>query len=257
MDLDEHIAPDWKDAAAYAPLLDADRSIIAWEWLRRDPAYRTAARTAFSASGASERSVRSQDWGLHAFERPERAAPEARPIWGADYHPYVLQSVAVEQPAPSDAFDLASLGPLATLVRAAAGSEHLLVSDGLRAIRLDVLAGSLERGPVQLEYLLSGFASVEKPLLTLRRLMALRQGGRFSRSLHTSEPRTKRWVLLLRAFDGLAAGAAQREVAASLLSRSAGEPRWRSRASSIRSQVQRLVRNARAMAAGGYLELLR
>jgi hypothetical protein len=27
---------DWRDAAAYAPLLEADRSLFAWEWLRRD-----------------------------------------------------------------------------------------------------------------------------------------------------------------------------------------------------------------------------
>ena len=35
--------PDWRDAAAYEPLLEADRSLIAWEWLRRDRGYREAA----------------------------------------------------------------------------------------------------------------------------------------------------------------------------------------------------------------------
>jgi hypothetical protein len=141
-------------------------------------------------------------------------------------------------------------------VRSAEGREHLLLSDGLRTIRVDVLAGSLARGPAQLFYLLAGFAAAERPLLTLRRLLALRRTGRFSRSLHPRETRAQRWVLALRAFDALATGAGQREIAALLLNREAGEPRWRSRASSIRSQSQRLVRSARRMANGGYRGLL-
>jgi hypothetical protein len=33
---------EWHDAAAYAPLLEADHSLFAWEWLRRDPAWHSA-----------------------------------------------------------------------------------------------------------------------------------------------------------------------------------------------------------------------
>jgi hypothetical protein len=56
--------------------------------------------------------------------------------------------------------------------------------------------------------------------------------------------------------DALAGGANQREIASVLLSRSVGEPDWRGREPSIRSQVQRLVHSARKMARGGYRELL-
>jgi hypothetical protein len=62
--------------------------------------------------------------------------------------------------------------------------------------------------------------------------------------------------MMIRAADALAAGAGQREIAEVLLSRSVGEPRWRGREPSIRSQAQRLVRSARLMAAGGYRSLL-
>jgi hypothetical protein len=62
--------------------------------------------------------------------------------------------------------------------------------------------------------------------------------------------------MMLRAWDALRSGAAQREIAEVLLSRSAGEPRWRVREPSVRLQAQRLVRSARAMAAGGYCALL-
>ena len=247
---------DWKDAAAYAPLLDADRSVFAWEWLRRDPGYRAAASRA-PGSPTATGLPQPELWALHAFEDPDMAVPNARPVWRADLHPYVLATVAARPGASSDAFDLACFGPLAKLVKSRVGREHLLISDGLRVIRIDVLAGSLVQGPVQLRYLLSGVSSAEKPLRTLRRLLALQRDGRFSRSLHAPETRARRWLLYLRAFDALAAGADQREIAAELLSRTADEPRWRSRASSVRSQAQRLVRGARHMASGAYREFLR
>jgi hypothetical protein len=180
----------------------------------------------------------------------------ARPVWCAPSHALVLAAVAGGAGEESDRFDLARLAPNARLVRSRSGHEHLLVSDGLRAVRLDVLAGTLAKGPVELRYLLSGFASAERPLLTLRRLVALMRAGRFSRMLHPPEPRAKRWVLLLRAFDALSAEADQREIAQILLSSSARELRWRSVEPSLRSRAQRLVRGARFMARGGYLGLL-
>ena len=67
---------------------------------------------------------------------------------------------------------------------------------------------------------------------------------------------TERALSQLSAHDALAAGADQREIAAVLLSIDAAEPRWRNRSPSLRSQVQRLVRGARRMGSGGYVELL-
>lgn len=257
---DEGHAADWMQAAAYVPLLAADRSILAWEWLRRDPGYRSAALSADLPAAAPGEVPRPEHWGLHAFEDPDRAAPDARPIWCAHVHPYVLPAVAhpVADPANThpDSLDLARLDSMATLVAGVGGHEHLLISDGLHAIRLDLTEGTLSRGSVRLHYLLAGFESAARPLLTLRRLIALRQAGGFSRSLHRPEARARRWLLTLRAWDALRTGADQREIASVLLSRSALEPRWRSDASSVRSQAQRLVRAARVMAKGGYRELL-
>lgn len=31
---------EWQDASTYFPLLQMDRSLLMWEWLRRDPDYR-------------------------------------------------------------------------------------------------------------------------------------------------------------------------------------------------------------------------
>lgn len=247
---------DWRDAAAYAPLLEADRAIHAWEWLRRDPDYRLTALTALSGEGGSG-TAQARDWGLEVFEEPDLATPLARPMWRRHVHPAVLPVMAAAGGRPEDKFDLETLGDLATVVRSDCGVEHILLSDGFRTIRLDILAGSLAAGPAQLRYLLAGLGSVERPLLTLQRLLLLCRTGRFGRSLHCPEPRARRWLLMLRAHDAWAAGADQRAIAAALLSQSASAPRWRSEAPSLRSQVQRLVRGARRMAAGGFYELLR
>lgn len=250
--------PDWREAAAYEPLLHADRSLFAWEWLRRDSGYRTAAERALRAgrsrgpTGAGDIPER---WGLHAFEPPGVTAPEARPVWCARVCPYVL-GVEAGPPGGEEDFDLERFGAISTSVTIASGRERLLISDGFRSIRVDVLAGKLVGGPVGLHYRLAGFSSAERPLLTLRRFLALWRVGRFCRSLHPREARARRWMLMLRAHDAFAAGADQRDIAAVLLSAEAGEPLWRSRSPSVRSRVQRLVRGARRMASGGYLELL-
>jgi hypothetical protein len=245
--------PDWRDAAAYETLLEADRSLFAWEWLRRNPGYRAAAEQALQADADCDAPER---WGLHEFEPPGVTAPEARPIWRAEVHPYVL-GVQASPPDGEDVFDLARLIAISTLVTAANGRQHLLISDGLRAIRIDVLEGTVAGGPAALRYRLIGLASAEPSVLTLRRLLALWRTGRFCRSLHPNAVQARRWLLMLRAHDALTAGASQREMAAVLLSAEAARPRWRSRAPSLRARMQRLIRGAERMASGGYLELLR
>lgn len=247
---------DWRDAAAYAPLLDADRSLFAWEWLRRDPSYRAAAHRALSQRPGGGCLPRPQQFGLVAFEPAQRAVPLARPLWRIDAHPYVLRAETATARREGDRLDLARLTPFATVVRSRSG-EHLLLSDGLRVARVDGPAGAFTSRPTGLRYILDGLASAEPPLLTLRRFLALCRTGGFARSLHQREARARRWILMLRASDALAAGADQRSIAQELISASVTAPGWRSREPSIRSQAQRLVRAARQMERGGYRRLLR
>lgn len=252
---------DWKDADAYAPLLRADRSVFAWEWLRRDERYRAAAIRTLGEeqkypSLAIDHHLAARRWGLHAFEWPCRSGLTARPVWSADLHPYVLAVHANGAVASANAFRLDRVRDCASLVTGSVGHEHLLISDGLRTIRLDVIEGSVTGSPVKFQYQLGGFEAAEKSLLALRRLLALWRTGHFPSTLYPQEARARRWLLMLRAYDALAAGADQREIAAQLLSRTSLEPRWRSDVPSLRSQVQRLVRGARAMAVN-YRALLR
>lgn len=236
-----------------------DRPLLAWEWLRRDPRYVRAAEETLQR-GRERREARREHhpgtWGLAAFEAPALAAPRARPFWSHEAYSYVLACEAEDRGDPKEMFDLASMGSLLTRIAAPGGLQLLLFCDGCRYLRLDV-KGAGEAQCLLLRYALAGRTSAEQRLLTLRRLLALGRRGDFARDLHQAPARARRLVLQLRVHDALQDCRDQREIASELLSRSAAEPLWRSRASSIRSQVQRLVREARVMASGGYRKLLR
>lgn len=253
--------PDWRDAAAYAVLLGVDRSALAWEWLRRNSDYRRAANLPERSRSIAGGIVLDEQpdafaWGLHAFEDPSLGAPAARPVWRANVYSQVLLAVAEPAVDPGDGFELARLKGLATLVRGAGGAEHLLLSDGSRALRLDLLQGSLLRGPARLRYLLAGLEKLEPAILVLRRLIALWKNRRFVHSLRTRERTRPRDVLTLRTYDALRAGVTEREIAAELLSAQAREERWRIDAPELRSRAQRLVRAARSIAEKGGRSLL-
>ena len=174
-------------------------------------------------------------------------------FWRPGFNPSVL---AVEArpvaPGHGDAFDIRSFDAMATVLRCG-GSEHVLFSDGLRHLQLAVTAGSVLDGPVRLRTLLSGLRHMEAKVLALRRLCGLCRLGRLPRGLFPPERRAGRWVMMLRAWDGERAGASRRRVAAAIFGETAARERWES---GYRSRMQRLVREAREMAGGGYLGLL-
>jgi hypothetical protein len=156
----------------------------------------------------------------------------------------------------TDSFDLGRFLGIAVITVANDGCEQVALSDGFRRIRIDVVRGTLLQGPVRLHYLLSGFGDLDGRVLTLRRLASLQRLGRFARALYPPELRAPRWIHALRTHDALAAGASQREISAVLFGDQRAHHEWRTNSDSPRLRIQRLVRSARAMVAGGYLRLL-
>lgn len=219
--------PDWREAGDYAWLLDASRWAFAWEWLRRLDEYRDCWGDAFAR------------FGLLGPVDPCLDARVARPLWSASVDRSVLSCVVG---GAGDSFDVAVLGGLASMV-GGDGVEHWLLSDGLRALRVDLRDGTLGAGPAPLRFFVDGLVSGEPALLALRRLSVVARTGRFGGTLFAREPRADRWVLALRVRDALVAGAGQREIAGVLFDISPA--RWRVAAPSFRLRVQRLVALAR------------
>ena len=156
-----------------------------------------------------------------------------------------------------DAFDLHQFGRLATVLRCPDGHEHLLLSDGVHHLQMEVTAGSLLDGPVRFCYELSGFKHIEAKTLTLRRLMLLHRLGRFPSGLYPPERRARRWVMALQVYDAVQAGATHREIAVALFGEKVVKEDWCGRSDYLRLRVQRLLRMADKLVNGGYRDLLR
>lgn len=162
-------------------------------------------------------------------------------------------------PTPSsdvDAFDIRHFHDLATVLRCPDGHELLLFSDGDHRLQLDITAGTVLDGPVRFRYELSGFKHIEAKILTLRRLAMLCRLERFPRGLFTPERRALRWMLALQAYDGIRAGASQREIAAVLFGVKTVQDDWYGRSDYLRLRVQRAIRNGQSLVNGGYRSLL-
>lgn len=146
------------------------------------------------------------------------------------------------------------LAPWLSVVTDAAG-EHAVLSDGWHHLRLDILTGSLARGPVLLHYQLRGIGSAQVKILPLQRLIDLYRHRRFSAALYPPDRRVDRWTLSLRVSDALADGATQREIGRVLFGTDFAN--GTREAESLRARIRRLVSDARALGQGGYRMLLR
>lgn len=278
--------PEWRDAEAYR-FERLDRPGFAWEWLRRDLDYQLAARRMADRANGGEGACASA-WGLAAFEDPALAAPAARPMWLAAVDRFVLRAEAVPAAASAagasrtgagdgptfaggrgrerepkakpwnadakpDALVRAHLGALASM-RRGDGIEHLLLSDGCRGVRVDIVEGTLGTAPVRLNWQLSGIAELKPQLLALERFVAVVERGLFPKRLWPCDPRARRWTLALRACDALAQGASQREIAGSLIggAEAGDSEKWRVERPSLRLQAQRLVALAGTLRGRGF-----
>jgi len=236
------LSPDWRCPEHYAALAKVGRSGFAWEWLRRKPIYRTAYEIGARRGNADHLA---QPFGLHRLEPPQQAAPLARPIWRAEADPHVLLATAYpDYSTDHDAFDVCPLKRYATCHHCPKGHERWLFSDGYRAIRLDLVAGSLAFGAVGLDYHINGLTTALPRLVALYRLIALARTGQLPAPLFRPERKAPRWILVLRTADALAAGASQRDIAEHLLGLETGQ-RWRVSNPSYRRRAQRLVEAAK------------
>ena len=191
-------------------------------------------------------------------EDPLLAAPDARLIWDASLDPATLVAEAVPaQSSDPDAVALEAFARWLTIVADPQGAEHVVASDGLHHVRLDLAAGTLREGPVVLHYRVAGTVSARPMLLPLRRIVEFWLHRRFAASLFPRDPRVERWIVALRVHDALAAGASQREIAAVLFGAEHAADGWDGASDSLRSRVRRLVVEARRLARGGYRGLMR
>jgi hypothetical protein len=195
--------------------------------------------------------------GCAFAEDPRRSASAARLFWDAAIDPRVIvasaQPTSRYDPQRFDPFGL----PLPIIIIRHADAEELLIGDATRSVRISIVSGSVLGGPVRLAYHLAGTDALDLRLLALRRLSALLLRGRLPGHLFKPHARSERWGQLVAALEALAIDPSHRAVARHLYGADAVVADWDGRSDYLRSRVRRLIAEARRLADGGYISLLR
>ncbi len=238
----------------------------AWEWLRHSRKYRESPDIGLGVRRRVERKrplltiietshPPSDKWGICLAEDPDRPFHRAAVFWDAAVDASVCPVAAVPARGNGDAslFDPSHLKVSATVLVRGEGDQHLQLCDGVNALQLHVVEGTLLEGPVRLAYVLDDFAKLAHHTTTLERLGAVLERGRFPPHLFSGDPRAERWLLSLKAIDLEAAGLSHADIATELYQsggRGAFATDWR------RSRVRRLLEAGHALIDGDYLKIL-
>ena len=214
----------------------------AWEFLRRNPDYRTEYANAERGTGAI-----SPRWGLGVPADPTRSARVADVFWRPDVAPAIVLPLEAgrAEPAPI-ARELRTFGS----PKPGQGGAYLRLADGLQV---------LLRGDARPEGPLVVVLALDADLgLRVRGAQALHQianGGSAPPSRLKSAQRL-RLDRSLRALDGSLRRENYRDIARGLFGPAAVEDEpWKT--ASLRDVTIRLVRSGRELMRGGYLRLLK
>jgi hypothetical protein len=190
--------------------------------------------------------------GCTFAEDADQIADEARIIWDAVIDNRVLSVHAVPAGKHEQGFDLRDLAAFATIVIDPGGTEHIALSDGTMRLRIDVHSGSLLSGAVRLEVICNDIKRLDVTAPMLAQLASLCRHRRFMHSHFPQEKCTSRWIKALRVYDGLSAGASQRDIAIALYGARRVADEWHGDSDAMRAYIRRLIKTARALASGGY-----
>lgn len=198
--------------------------------------------------------VEAHRWGLARLFDPDRPVRSAPAIWRADCASQIV-SLA---PAPPDLPGGAALPDVAPSAEFDAGDARHLVLD---------IVGVRHRLHVRTAALRAPLAILLPPLGDPLRAVACETARRMFARLSTAEPASamrpsalqhQRLALLLRVLDGSLAGAGNREIGLRIVYPwLAGTDAVAWKSSGERRRVQRLVAEARDLAASGYRDLLK
>lgn len=269
--LDETFAlPDWTNDRVYDYTARLARREWAWEFLRRNSAFRTAWRAAQLEYGlvgydagttmivAQHKHPSLEEWGLLYATAPDQDALLASAFWTPDLCSRVLRLTAFPLSARVDAtpFLLRDVSCASVLLELPEAPQHLLFADNGRGLQL-VIDGADVMRPVRLMTNCAPDAELAGGQLSaLHCFNDLRLTGRLNISALQRDPLTNRLRLILRALDGSLSGASFQEIARAVFPNHLQAEGWQKRAGGLRDRVRRAVRRGQYLMNGGYRTLL-
>ena len=241
---------DWRDSDSYLWVTTLPRSALAWEFVRRSPAYREAYHSNAVCEPGSP-------WPMVRLEDPHIDARLAVPVWTDNVCNDILplRSGAPPREAIRAVIDVDRLRCQMTTIEEGARTTHVLFAERGRqlhlAVEIDPTAGAALMTPA-----LAPMQLTVKRTLALRRLSDLAEHGELRQHLYPAEARAPRFARILQALDGALAGARHRDIAASLFGERRVNQDWASPDNHLRDHVRRAVAQGRTMMADGFVRLL-
>jgi hypothetical protein len=249
LNVDDSARAAWRACAAYLYILGLDAPALAWEYLRRNAAYRADWMDRRRTRDAAAR------WRLSAFEDPSLDARNAQPLW---------------RPRPDDVVHLVALGRDAPRVERFSlwpvHGHNQLCHDGTSLLLQTTLQNGTARVAIPdglseghaFAYVAFVDAQAERRWRDIKRTHRLLRPDALQATF-AAAARIDRGALThlrsLQALDGARAGASQRAIAAAVVGAARIDTEWRVDGA-LRSQVRHWLRRGRLYRDGGYVRLL-
>lgn len=253
-------------------LKDMPRSKWAWEYLRRNPLYRSdherhreGALTRHIDETGLERlrldrpEPEAMRWGLSFFASPNRTAQTAPLAWTANVNPRVLTVVATPANVANsntEPFELSRLSCRRICLQLSAGRETFIAASESVRVQMECTGASLLSGPVTLNFVIEGL-EIDAKAEAIRRLAALYRNDAADRA--ADREWTSRTLMLrdgLIALDVAQAGGTHRDVARAIHGEEEAERGFSAGDEVMKRRMQRLRQKAFELMQGEFLSLV-
>lgn len=264
-----YVGPPWPlTRGAYDYALALCPSDLAWEFLRRSPAYQrdyclnrkgvTGAPRCLGTSPPLTRVRRrartALAWGLHSFVDPALPAPSSPVCWLSASAVPLLEGIANRAPRGAcPDVDVRNLTSARHLVLGPCGEQLLLLRDAQAALTLRLHGSRALLSPLNTSILFRGFPEpdpVSKALSILSALVLC----------PNHKPHNSRDPLFLRdaliAVDGRCLGASHREIATAIYGWRKAQAAWSSRSRWMKDRMCRALAKGEQLRDGDYRKLL-
>ncbi|MCC6914183.1 MAG: DUF2285 domain-containing protein [Rhodospirillaceae bacterium] len=262
----------WQDAAAYQWTLALPRLAWAWEFLRRNPAYRAAWREArrsrrvtrlaprLTVIETDETAADAGEWCLlPPLEDPGRDVRHAAVFWDAADCPTVLPVFAASGDARggrSPLFRSKYKCRIAVYV-APDGRQHVLFTHHGRSVQLEVAGLSIFAAKQLLAAVAPPHDRFSSHVHAMKRLADLMIHNDLRPQLYPTYAQSRRLAEVLQALDGWLQGATQRRIATALFGKERADHMWRHQRRHMLDRVRRAIKRGRALMNGGYRRFLK
>jgi hypothetical protein len=239
----------WQNREAFEYTEQLDGPLLAWEYLRRNRAYRTA----WDERNPVESETAERDWGLLRLIDPIVDARSANPIWQPD-PPSTLRVVRAS--AAKEGIKLYDLQIEKTpyLVRDDQGT-YCTASMKSNTWRIHVADGLADDDRIAIAIPVDKFAR-RRVVVADRFIVDLKaKSAETPKRLSASDRADRFHASVLQALDGAAAGATHRQIAVAIYGQRRVSASW-TPDGDLRARIRYFLKRGSALVNGGYRKLI-